>query len=51
MSDQHHSNAANVLRSGAVGVCAAAVGRWRMSAMAQPHAVINYGKSRAHHAR
>jgi len=50
MSDQFHSNAANALRSGAVGVCAA-VGRWRMSAMAQSHVVINNGKSRAHYAR
>jgi hypothetical protein len=49
MSDQHYSNSANALRSGAVGVCAAAAGRWRMQAIAhaQPHAVIN-GKSRAH---
>ena len=50
MLDQFHSNAAQALRSGAVGVCAVACGRWRMSAIAhaQPQAVINYGKSRAH---
>jgi hypothetical protein len=43
MLDQFHSKAAQALRSGAVGVCAAACGRWRMAAIA----VIN-GKSRAH---
>ncbi|HWY24410.1 MAG TPA: hypothetical protein VNX47_05790 [Nevskia sp.] len=54
MFQQTHSHVAQAMRSGAVGACAAAFGLWRMSADAQPQAVIdvviNNGKSRAHRA-